>query len=26
VGIETEDFGRGGLWYAFGAIADGAAK
>jgi ubiquinone/menaquinone biosynthesis C-methylase UbiE len=26
VGIETEDFGRGGLWYAFGAIADGVAK
>lgn len=26
VGVETEDFGRGGLWYAFGAIADGATK
>jgi SAM-dependent methyltransferase len=24
VGSETEDFGRGGLWYAVGAIADGA--
>lgn len=26
VGVETEDFGRGGLWYAFGAMADGATK
>ena len=24
VGSETEDFGRGGMWYAVGAMADGA--